>query len=100
MRVECSNKGHRDSNSCIVLVRSSLRILKRDALLRRLSIWIFSRHKKATVSDMKQWLSDDHDSQEVPEENTGTYWLDIFLRTHPLGIPDVPVGNIVAFGSQ
>ena len=29
---------------------------------------------------MKQWLPDGHDSQEVPEENTGTYWLDIGVR--------------------
>ena len=76
MRVECSNKGHQDSGSCIVFAHSSLRILKRDALLRRLSIWIFSRHKKATVSYMIQWLSDGHDSQEIPEENTGINGLD------------------------
>ena len=77
MRLEYSNKGHQDSNSCIVFARSSLKILKRDALLRRLSIWIFSRHKKALVPDMKQEHSDGHDSQEIPEENTGITGLDI-----------------------
>ena len=50
---------------------------QKDALLRRLSIWIFSRHKKATVSDLIQWLPDGHDSQEIPEENTGINGLDI-----------------------
>ena len=69
MRVEYSNKGHQDSGSYIVFVRSYLRILKRDALLRRLSIWIFSRHKKALVSDLIQELPDGNDSQVIPEEN-------------------------------
>ena len=33
--------------------------------------------KKATVSYMKQWLPDGHDSQVIPEENTGITGLDI-----------------------
>ena len=87
MRLECSNKGHRDSNSCIASAHSYLRILERDALLRRLSIWIFSRHKKATnviydisgfrmvtfVRSDKRGL-DGHDSQEIPEENRN-HWV-------------------------
>ena len=44
------------------------------------SILIFSRHKKATFSYLKKWLSDGHDLQVIPEENTGTYWLDIGVR--------------------
>ena len=46
--------------------------------MRRLSsILIFSRRKKATVSDLTQWLPDGHDSQAIPEEKTGITGLDI-----------------------
>ena len=65
------------------------------------SILIFSRHKKATCIRSDTRGLDDHDSQVIPEEKTGTYWLDISWRVHPDGIPDaVFVGKIVAFGLQ
>ena len=51
MRLEYSNKGHPDSDSCIVLVRSSLRVLKRDATIAS-SILIFSDQKKPRLSDL------------------------------------------------
>ena len=77
MRVEYSNKGHQDSGSYIVFARSYFGILKRDALLRRLSIWIFSRHKKATSVIYDKRGLDGHDSQVIPEEKTGINGLDI-----------------------
>ena len=43
------------------------------------SILIFSDQKKPRVSYLIQWLPDGHDSQVIPEENTGTFWLDIGL---------------------
>ena len=55
--------------------------------LRRLSIWIFSRHKKATFFISEKRGFDGHDSQEVPEEKTGTYWLDMGVRIGLCGNP-------------
>ena len=79
MRVECSNKGHQDSGSCIVFAHSSLRILKRYALLRRLIRYFLT--KKATFIRSDKRGLDGHDSQEIPEENTGINGLDIGLES-------------------
>ena len=54
---------------------------RKDALLRRLSIWIFSRHKKSTFVRSDKRGLDGHDSQEIPEENTGINGLDIELES-------------------
>ena len=77
MRVECSNKGHPDSDSCIVFARSSLRDPQKGRDHCVVYLFGYFLTKKATVPYMKQWLPDGHDSQVIPEENTGTYWLDM-----------------------